>query len=111
MNMDGEAEFVLSFDGLAEVAQREILERICKILPISNLEFLSINTHDTIRSINWAELFKRCTNVTTIQAIGRGTSGFIRDLTLSNTKKERRKKRDGSGTSAIPRWGLLSSPT
>ena len=94
VDMDDEGEFVLSFDGFAEEAGHwnEILERACKILPISNLEFLSVSTPDTVGLVNLAELFKHCTNVTTIQAIGRGTSNFIRALTPE----------DGSGTSAIP---------
>jgi hypothetical protein len=108
---DGEAEFVLSFDGLAQAAHsREILERACKMLPISNLEFLSINTPDSTGSINWAELFKRCTNVTTIQAIGCGTSDFIRALTPPNTKKGKSKKHDGSGTSATRALGPIIFP-
>jgi hypothetical protein len=103
VDMDAEAEFVLSFDGLAEVAHwREILERACKMLPISNLEFLSIATPELVGPVNWAELFQRCTNITTIQTVGRGTSGLIRALTPPNTKKGKKKKRDSSGTSAIP---------
>jgi hypothetical protein len=95
----------LSFDGLPEFGHwKEILERAWKTLLISNLEFLSITTPDTADSINWAELFKRCTNISTIQAIGRGTSGFIRSLTPpnTNTKKGKKKKRDDGGSSAIP---------
>ncbi|KAI0277173.1 hypothetical protein BGY98DRAFT_934577 [Russula aff. rugulosa BPL654] len=114
VDMDGEAKFVLSFDGLAEIAHwKEILERACKMLPISNLEFLSISTPNTVGSIDWAEHFKRCTNVTTIQAIGRGTSGFIRALTppsTKNLKKGKRKKRDDSGTSAIRAPGPIIFP-
>ena len=81
------------------------------MLPISNLEFLSINTHDTSSSIKSAELFKQYTNVPTIQAIGRGTSGFIRDLTPPNTKKGKRKRRDDSGTSAVPAPGPIIFPS
>jgi hypothetical protein len=114
VDMDVEAEFVLSFGGLAEfVHGKEILERACKMLPISNLEFLSINSPQLVQPaspINWAELFKRCTNVTTIQAIGRGTSGLIRALTPPNTKKGKKKKRDGSGTSAVPAPGTIIFP-
>ncbi|KAF8498179.1 hypothetical protein F5888DRAFT_1693232 [Russula emetica] len=110
-DMDGGAEFALSFDGFSGYGHwEEILERACKMLPISDLEFLSISTPDTRSSINWAELFKRCTNVTTIQAIGRGSSGFIRDLTPPNTKKGKKKKRDGNGTSAIPAPGPIIFP-
>ena len=111
VDMDGEPEFVLSFDGSPVFGHwKEILERACKLLPIPNLEFLSITTPDTAGSVNWTELFKPCTNVTTIQAIGRGTSGFIRDLTPPNTKKGKKKKRDGSGTSAIPAPGVIIFP-
>jgi hypothetical protein len=111
VEVDDEPEFVLSFDGLPDFGHwKEIFERACKMLPISNLEFLSIATPITVSSVNWAELFKRCTNVITIQAIGRGTSGFIRDLTPPNTKKGKKKKRDASGTSAIPATGPIIFP-
>jgi hypothetical protein len=112
VDVDSEAELVLSFDGLPEFShwhRKEILERACETLPISNLEFLSITTPDTVDSVNWAELFRRCTNVTTI---GRGTSGFIRALTPpnTNTKKGKKKKRDDGGTSAIPGPGPIIFP-
>ena len=112
VGMDSEAEFVLSFGGVAYFANvaHKILERACKMLPISNLEFLSISTPDTLDSINWTELFKRCTNVTTIQAIGRGTSGLIRALTPPNTKKWEETRRDDSSTSAIPAPGPIIFP-
>jgi hypothetical protein len=113
VDMHGEADFVLSFDGLPEFGldhDKEILERACKMLPISNLEFLSISALDTFSSVDWTELFKRCTNLTTIQAIGRGTSGFIRGLTPPNTKKGKKKKCDDSGTSAIPAPGPIVFP-
>ena len=111
LGMDDEAEFVLSFSALFEFNHwKGIVERACKMLHISNLEFLSITT-DTVDAINWAELFKGCTNVTTIQSIGRGTSGFIRALTPSNAKNERKKKkRDDSGTSAVPAPGPVIFP-
>lgn len=111
VDVDGEAQFVLSFDGLPEFGHwKEILERACKVLPVSNLEFLSINASDTVESLNWAELFKRFTNVTMIQAVGRGTSGFIRALTPPNTKKGKKKKRDDSGTSVVPAPGPIIFP-
>ena len=110
LGLDDEAEFVLSFIGLFEVDHwKELFERACKMLPISNLEFLSIA--DTTDTINWAELFKGCTNVTMIQANGRGTSGFIRALTPPNTKDEgKKKKSDDSGASAIPAPGPVIFP-
>jgi len=97
-DVDDEVEFVLSFNGLVGIRHwKDILERVCKMLPISNLEFLSISDPDTIDSINWAELFKRCTNVSTIRAIGDGTSSLIRSLTPpkptnANAKKGKKRK-------------------
>jgi hypothetical protein len=81
-DMDDNAEFVLSFDGLPEPGNwTDLLERVCKMLPISDLEFLFIYTFDIRNSVNWVELFKRCMKVTTMQVIGRGTSGLVRALT------------------------------
>jgi hypothetical protein len=107
---DDEPEFVPSFDGLPEFGHwKVILGRACKMLPISNIDFLSIATCDTVGSVNWAELFKRCTTVTTIQAIGHEAGGLIRDLTPPNTKEGKKKKRD-DGTSAIPAPGPIICP-
>ena len=110
-DVDGEAEFLLSFGGLCqEVHARKILEWACKMLPVSNLEFLSIIAPDSASSVDWAELFKGCTNVTTIEATGRGTSNFVRALTPPNKKKGKRKKRDGSSSSAVPAPGPIIFP-
>jgi hypothetical protein len=77
----GNAELVLSFDTLSKPGHsRDLLEQACKMLPISNLDFISTTANSMI-SINWVELFSRCTNVTTMRAIGHGTSGFVLDLT------------------------------
>jgi hypothetical protein len=75
-------EFVLSFDGLPRFGNwTDLLEGVWKMLPISNLEFLSVSDFDILDSVNWVELLKRCTKVTTMQAIGRGTSGLVQALT------------------------------
>jgi hypothetical protein len=80
-HMDGHNELVLSFGGLLEIGDwTDIIEQVCNRLPISNLEFLSISAPDVIDPVNLVELFKRCTKVTTMQAIGRGTSGLVRSL-------------------------------
>ncbi|KAH9985027.1 hypothetical protein BJV77DRAFT_140778 [Russula vinacea] len=42
------------------------------MLPISNVDFLSISAADMDDSVNWVELFKHLSKVTTIQVIGRG---------------------------------------
>jgi hypothetical protein len=81
---------------------------LCKILPISNLEFLSISSSDTIQSmgVDWYQLFQRCKKVTMIRASGRGTSGLLQSLappTPANTPsgrkgKKRKWKRDNRAT-------------
>jgi hypothetical protein len=101
-DLDGDAEFVLSFDKLPEFGTcTDFLERVCKMLPISNVDFLSIAATDIDDdSVNWVELFKRLTKVTTIQVIGRATTSLVRALTTpkaANTKpngKGKKKRRD-----------------
>ena len=74
---DTKAELTLCFDGISiSDFEESILGRMCSILPISNLELLSISAIDddnVIQSGNWYELFQQCNNVATIQAKGRGT--------------------------------------
>ena len=95
-------EFVLSFDGLPELGNwTDLLEGVWKMLPISNLEFLSVSAFDIIDSVNWVELIKRCTKVTTMQAIGRGTSGLVQALTtpkLTNPRRGGKGKKKLRGT-------------
>ena len=81
--MDDHNDLVLSFDGLLEIGDwADIIEQVCNKLPISNLEFLSISAPDVVEPLNLVELFKRCTKVTTMQAIGRGTSSLVRALAV-----------------------------
>ena len=83
--IDMEDNFVLSFDG---PAMKSFVERICKILPISSLEFLSILAIDEYgTSVNWVELVKHCVEVTTMQAIGRGTSNLVHALAAPKPPK------------------------
>jgi len=82
-DMDSEAELTLSFDGLSSFGsstQGDILRRLCSMLSISNLEFLSISAPDVGQSVNWYELFQHCKKITTIQARGRGTNILMRSL-------------------------------
>ena len=101
-----DAEFVLSFDRLPEFGHwAELFEQACKILPISNVESLSISAPDIADPVNWVELFKCCTKVTTMQATGRGTSSLVRALNTPKAssmrrgwkgKKSRRDNRDST---------------
>jgi len=73
-DMDSEAELTLSFDGLSAFGsstQGDTLRQLCSMLPISNLEFLSISSPYVDESVNWYELFQDCKRVTTVQAKGR----------------------------------------
>ena len=64
-------------------------------------------TIDNVIDINWVELFGCCTNITTMQANGQGTNGFVRALTAStvtNTelRKKGRKRKQDRGTVVQP---------
>ena len=80
---DSDAELTVSFDGLPSLhhsTQGIILEGVFSMLPISNLEFLSISVPAFVPSVNWYELSQRFEKVTTIRASGRGTSGLLQSL-------------------------------
>ena len=80
-DMDNEAELTLSFDGLSAFGSlTQALRQLCSMLPISNLEFLSISAPYANQSVNWYELFQHCKRVTTIQARGDGTNGLMGSL-------------------------------
>ena len=71
------------------------------MLPILNLDFLSISTFDTHDSVNWVEVFKHCMEVSTMQAIVPGTSDLVRALTtpkVPNTKPNGKGKKKRRGT-------------
>jgi hypothetical protein len=76
------------------------------MLPISNIEFLSINAPEIDRSVNWGELFQRCAKLTTIEANGDGASGLLKELAPPKPKKApsgekgRKRKLDDRGVPA-----------
>jgi hypothetical protein len=87
-DVNGDAALALTFDALPKVENGvDILDRLCSMLPISNIEFLSISAPDKVRPVNWGELFQRCAKLTTIMASGRGTSGLLKELTPPKPKK------------------------
>jgi hypothetical protein len=102
----GNAELVLSFTSLSKPGHStDLLEQACKVLPISTLEFISISATNII-DINWVELFSCCTNVTTMQAIGYGTSSLVRALTAptvtnAGSSKEGRNRKHDSRESTL----------
>jgi hypothetical protein len=103
----GNAELVLSFDTLSDRGHpADLLEQACKMLPISNLEFISMSANKDIH-INWVELFSCCTNVTTMKAIGHGTSSLVRALTAptvtngGSSKEGRKGKHDNRESTLV----------
>jgi hypothetical protein len=110
-DVDNKPEFVLSIDGLHELGYCvDRLGRVCNMLPISDLEFLSISSFDILDSPNWVELFKRCTKLTSMQAIGQGTISLVWALTtpklinMTTDRKGKKRKRDDRDST------LASSP-
>ena len=104
-----DAELVLTFNGLNNFDYwRRFLERVCKTLHLTNLEFVCIDALEfetpEITDINWGELFNRSTDVTGVQAIGHGASSLVRALTApkitttSSGKKKRRGNIDNTST-------------
>jgi len=98
-DVDSEAELTLSFDGLSvfgSATQGDTLRQLCSMLPISNLEFLSISSPYVDESVNWYEVFRHCERVTTIQAKGDGTNSLMGSLAPpESTNATSRSKRKG----------------
>jgi hypothetical protein len=102
-----QAELVLSFDGLSRPGQwTDLLKQASKMLPISNVESISMSAPSMAIDISWVELFSCCTNVTTMQVIGHGTSNLVRALTAptvtnAGSSKEARKRKYDNGESTV----------
>ena len=103
-DMDSEAELTLSFDGLSAFGsstQGDTLRQLCSMLPISNLESLSISAPYVDESVNWYELFQDCKRVTTVQTRGDGTNGLMGSLappesTNATSRSKRKRGRRGN---------------
>jgi hypothetical protein len=92
---DNEPELFLSFIGLNDFSlmnQTDILGQVCSILPVSNVEFLSISAPMDNPFVNWHGLFQYCTEVTTIHVRGHGTRDLLLYLApnLANTPSGRK---------------------
>ena len=57
------------------------LEEVCTMLPIAEIEFLSISASDVLHSIKWGELFRHCEKISTIKTCGHGTTTLLQALT------------------------------
>jgi hypothetical protein len=108
------AELVLSFDTLSDRGRpADLLQQACKMLPISNLEFISMSANKDI-DINWVELFSCCTNVIAMKVIGHGTSGLVRALTAptvintGSSKRGRKGKHDNRESIVVQPAGTVA---
>ena len=100
-------DFLLDFSGVSKHDDwTDLIQRVCNMLPISNLEFFSISAPGIADPVNWVELFKHCTRITAMQTIGRGTSGLVRALATPKVTDKRRgwkgKKRRSDNRDGIP---------
>ena len=76
-------ELVLSFNGLSNPGHStDLLKQAFKMLPISNLESISMSASENF-DVDWVELFGCCKSVTTMLAIGPGTSNLLQALTAT----------------------------
>jgi hypothetical protein len=85
-DLNGGAALALSFDSPIE-ADVDILGQVCSMLPISNIEFLSISAREMDGPVDWGELFQRCAKLTTIEASGHGARGLLKELVPPKSKK------------------------
>ena len=116
---DSKAELILVFDDIpVSDFEESILGRMCSMLPISNLKFLSISTigdDNVIRSGNWYELFQRCESVTTIQAKGRGTINLLLALAppkvtnMTTGNKGKKWRHENRATQAQPASNVVGT--
>jgi hypothetical protein len=109
---DSDAELTISFDGLPSFGhstQEGILEDVFNMLPIYSVEFLSISIPAFNPSVNWSELSQRCEKVTTIQASGRGTGGFLRSLKPTETISGSKGKKGKCANGAMQTQGAINT--
>jgi len=79
-----EADLSLSFR-VAELDNRsDILGRAYDMLSLSSVEFLSMHSLTSNQSMDWSEIFRHCTEVTTLRVSGWGAIGLLQVLTPPN---------------------------
>jgi len=93
-DLDAELSLSASFLGVHDFISvvNMVLRQACKTLPFSKLEFLSIFSPTTTRPVNWGEVFRRCTEVTTVQVAGNGTTSLLEALTPPQRSSEQGRK-------------------
>jgi hypothetical protein len=111
-------ELSLSFIAHSEFGQFEnILERACGILPITEVQFLSVSAPDSFHALNWGELFRKCAKVTTIEASGHGTTTLLQTITPpkappkpSNNNNYKGKKKGRGKKKEVPPQPVDNAP-
>jgi hypothetical protein len=79
--LEGDTELFLSMDTQFDFGHlQNTLERMCTMLPIEEVEFLSISAPDMVQPVSWGGLFRRCEKITTIEARGQGTTTLLQTL-------------------------------
>ena len=104
-------EFVLLFDELpVDGNWTDLIERVCKMLPISNLEILFVFASKIVHPVNWVKLFKGCTKLTMMQAMGCGTSSLVRALTAPKVTNAVKKTKPGGINKSSDRDRIPEQP-
>jgi len=105
--LDTDAELSLSFSFLHAHEFKNlvdiILRRASEVLPLSKLEFLSVFSPVMTQTINWGEVFRQCTEVTTVQVHGYGTTGILQGLTPPQRSRGQECKRGRTDNGRGPR--------
>lgn len=114
-HMNSEANLILTFDRTPHPSTRaDLLRQACSILPISNIEVLSIFFDGNVQLVDWYELFQRCKKVTTIEAKARGTISLLQGLAPptrkgskpTNMVSESKTKQGRRNDTAARSWGV-----
>ena len=109
-DMVGKPELVLSFRILFERGHlASLLGEACKMLPISNLEYISMSAANKI-DMDWVDLFSCCKNVTTMQATGYGTSSLVQALAAPTTTTNAGPSEEGRKWNHNDREGAVAQP-
>lgn len=107
-------ELSLLFVAHSEFGQFEnILERACGMLPIAEVEYLSVSAPDSFHSLNWGDLFRKCAKVSTIEASGHGTTTLLQTITPPKAPYKPNKnkgKKKGQGKKEVPSQPVDNAP-
>jgi len=95
MDIDAELNLSLSFLRVHDFTNivEMFLKRACEVLPLSKVEFLSIFSLAKAPRVNWGEVFRHLTEITTVRLDGHGTTNLLPALTLPQSSRGKGRKR------------------